>query len=98
MDEITVNGETYRKVTAAPGKRVVLVVDRGWIFAGDLSEQDGRLKLTRALHIINWQRNGFSGLCADPKAAGAKIDKCADVDVPKDCELFRVPVGDSWGL
>ena len=98
-DTIVVNGETYTKTPAPPkGKRVVLVLDRGWIFAGDLDESDGRLRMSRVVHVLSWQSGGFAGLCDDPTKAGAKLSRSRDLDAPADCELFRVPVGDSWGL
>lgn len=98
-NKITVNGVEYSKVAPSNGKRVVLVLDRGWIFAGDLDESTpGRLRLTRVVHVMSWQSGGFSGMCDDPDQCKAKLVPCLDLDAPSDCELFRVPVGDSWGL
>ena len=37
MDTIEVNGEKYQKIRPN-GNRAVVVVDRGWIFAGDLTD------------------------------------------------------------
>lgn len=103
IETINVNGIDYVRADKVPaavpnGKRAVVVVDRGWIFAGDVSEKDGRMRLDRAVHVMSWQSVGFSGLIADPKAAKAVIKRCAPVDMPADAELFRVPVADSWGL
>jgi len=43
---IEINGETYIKKSSAPtGSRIVLVVDKGWIFAGDVTEENGRIYL-----------------------------------------------------
>ena len=43
-EQININGESYTKTAAMPalptGTRNVVVVDRGWIFAGDVT---GRL-------------------------------------------------------
>jgi hypothetical protein len=104
IETIKINGIDYVRADAvsAPlpnGNRVVLVVDRGWIFAGDLTEEDGRIYLDRAVHVLSWQTGGFATLCSDPKAAGAKLTKLSSrVDVPEGAEVFRVPVSDSWGL
>lgn len=101
-DTITVNGVLYTKGEFAPrptGKRAVVVVDRGWIFAGDVTETDGRIKLTRAVWVFSWQTCGFSGVVESPKRAGVDIRKMpTDVDIPADAEVFRVPVADDWGL
>lgn len=103
IETIKVNGIDYVRADKVPaplpsGNRAVVVVDRGWIFAGDVTRKDGRIRLNRAVHVLSWAQNGFAGLCADPKKAGAKLNQCAPVDMPADAELFCVPVGDSWGL
>jgi|SRR6056297_589438 len=99
-ETIEINGVTYAPQQPPPtGKRAVVVVDRGWIFAGDVEDGDGRIRITRAVHVFRWERIGFNGVLADPKAEGVDIRKLEhDVDLPASAEVFRVPVGDSWGL
>lgn len=97
MNEIIVNGVKY--VQASPnGNRAVVVVDRGWIFAGDVTEANGRIKLTRALHVQRWESIGFAGMVENPAKAKAVLKPCADVDMPSDAEIFRCPVSENWGL
>lgn len=100
VQEIVVDGETYVKrsaVCAVPtGPRVILVVDRGWVFAGDLSEENGRIYLDNAMHVFSWS-GGFPLLVSDPKAAKADLRKVSRVDVPERSEVFRVPVDSTWG-
>ena len=103
VETISINGVSYVRADSVPqavpnGNRAVVVVDRGWIFAGDVTRENGRIRLARAVHVLSWAQNGFAGLCADPKKAGAKLNPCADVDMPADAELFCVPVNDKWGL
>jgi hypothetical protein len=102
VQEIVVDGETYVKRSAAQalpkGPRVVLVVDRGWIFAGDLTEENGRIFLDNALHVFKWEVGGFSQCVADPVKAKADLRKLTTrVDVPAASEVFRVPVAADWG-
>ena len=99
-NEIVVNGETYVKATAAPtGNRAVVVVDRGWIFAGDVTEEGGRIYLDRAVWVFRWESVGFASVVADPVGSKADIRKMSTrVDLPSDAELFRLPVSDNWGL
>jgi hypothetical protein len=98
MEEtITVNGREYVAVKP-PSSRSVVVVDRGWIFAGDVSEENGRIKLTRALWIFRWESIGFDGVIADPKSAKVTIKPISDVDLPSGSEVFRIPVCPTWGL
>ena len=77
------------------GNRHVVVVDRGWIFAGDLERTEGRLKLTRALHVFKWDSIGFAKMV---ETAKADLRPIADVDIPADSEIFAIPVNESWGL
>lgn len=97
-ERIVVDGIEYQAVNPNV-KRVVLVVDRGWIFAGDVTEDNGRIYLDRAVWVFRWESVGFAAVVEDPKRAKADIRKLSTrVDVPSDAEIFRMPVDDSWGL
>jgi hypothetical protein len=99
MTKITINGIDYVPADSKPaGNRAVVVVDRGWIFAGDVTRKNGRIALTNALHVFKWDALGFSGMVADPKAAKADLRPVADVDIPEGAEVFSVPVPEGWGL
>ena len=98
MDNVTINGVEYAPVKKTTGTRAVIVVDRGWIFAGDVTRENGRIKLANALHVFTWESLGFSGMIASPKKAKADLRKIADVDIPEGAEVFCVPVPDGWGL
>lgn len=81
-----------------PSNRFVVVVDRGWIFAGDMSETpDGYVKLSLAIHIISWHSVGFSGMILDPNSKNVTLRPVNDVEIPEDSIIFRVPVGKNWG-
>jgi hypothetical protein len=99
--EIVVNGKRYAPVDEKPtGKRAVVVVDRGWIFAGDVTVlKSGYLKLTRAVWVFRWESIGFDGVLKDPKNSKVTLRRLNEpVLVPKDSEVFRVPVHSEWGL
>jgi hypothetical protein len=100
MNSITVNGIEYvAKGQGKPnGNRAVVVVDRGWIFAGDVTEANGRIRLSRAVWVFRWSSIGFTGVIANPKDSNVDIRKSDDVDIPSGAEVFRVPVADDWGL
>ena len=98
MASITVDGIKYVPATPMPGARAVVVVDRGWIFAGDVTRKDGRILLTNALHVFKWESLGFSGMIEDTKKAKADLRPIADVDIPAGAEVFSVAVADGWGL
>lgn len=97
-NEIEIDGVKY--VRSQPsGNRAVVVVDRGWIFAGDVTEKDGRIYLNRAVWVFRWESVGFAAVVADPKKSKADIRPLSNVvDIPRDSEIFRLPVDASWGL
>ena len=98
MDNLIINGIEYAPVKKTSGTRAVVVVDRGWIFAGDVTRENGRIRLSRALHVFKWEATGFAGMIADTKKAKADLRPVADVDIPEGAEVFCVPVHDQWGL
>jgi len=105
LGQITINGISYVRADQVPtmapihGKRAVIVVDRGWMVAGDVLEENGRIKLSRALHIFKFESVGFDGMIKDPKSKKVDLRPLSSgFDIPSDSEIFRVWVDDSWGL
>ena len=97
MQNVVINGVEYAPVgERVTGTRAVVVVDRGWIFAGDVTREGGRIRITRAVWLFRWEKVGFAGVIADPSVAD--IRPIADIDMPAGAEVFFVPVHDSWGL
>lgn len=98
-ETITINDVKYVRADSVSdpivGNRAVVVVDRGWIFAGDVKRENGRIKLSRALHVFKWESIGFAKMV---ETAKADLRKIADVDLPEDAEIFSIPVPESWGL
>jgi hypothetical protein len=92
---ILIDGITY--VPQNPfSDRAVIVVDRGWIFAGDIHEDNGRIYLSNAVWVFKWESCGFAAVIEDPSKAD--IRPIADLDIPTSSEIFRVPVPTGWGL
>jgi len=98
MNTITVNGIEYVPAKKVTDTRAVVVVDRGWIFAGDVTRENGRIYISNALHVFKWEALGFSGMIDNPEAAKADLRPIADVNIPAGAEVFSVPVDDGWGL
>ena len=105
LKEITLDGVKYVRADslaspALPGKRAVIVLDRGWIVAGDVTESDGRIRLTRAVHVRGWSSVGFDGLIASGGRGSSVTVKAMPngFDAPADSEIFRVHVADDWGI
>ena len=93
-NSIEINGEKYIKADAKQGARHVVVVDRGWIFAGNLTRENGRIKLTDALHVFKWESIGFAKMVETEKA---DLRPIKDVDLPELSEIFSIQVSESWG-
>lgn len=103
MNKINVNGIDYvpaDQFQAAPnGNRAVVVVDRGWIFAGDVVRENGRIKLSRAIHVFKWEQIGFDGMIAEPNSKHVTLKPMPNgVDIPEGAEVFCVPVDKNWGI
>ena len=97
METIEVNGIKYVRADSKPaGTRAVVVVDRGWIFAGDVTRENGRIYLSNAVWVFRWESVGFNGVIENPEKAD--IREIADVDIPAHAEVFCVPVKADWGL
>jgi len=97
IDEV----EYVRKDSVSPppvGNRAVMVVDRGWIFAGDVKRENGRIFISRAVHVFRWESIGFDGMIANPKSNKVTLRKISDVEIPEGAEIFCVPVAEDWGL
>lgn len=80
------------------GNRHVVVVDRGWIFAGDVTRRNGRIILTRALHVFRWEEIGFAKVIEEPGSSKVDLRPIADVHIPEGAEIFSIPVAEDWGL
>lgn len=97
---VIINGDIYYKADFLPkpitGTRAIVVVDRGWIFAGDVTRENGRIRLSRALHVFKWESVGFAGIIEHTEKADLR--PISDVDIPEGAEIFCVPVPDNWGL
>lgn len=85
------------------GTRVVAVIDRGWVFAGNIeNHEDGSVTLTDAVWIFCWTGEiGFNKMIEDPTSEHVDVRPMpagADViELPKGSVLFTVPVNDDWG-
>jgi len=93
---VNIDGTEYAPVNRPAGNRAVVVVDRGWIFAGDVEDKNGRVYLTNAVWVFSWNSIGFSGVIEQPE--NADIRPIADLDFPAASEIFRVSVSDGWGI
>ena len=99
MANVIIDGIEYAPVVRATGTRAVVVVDRGWIFAGDVTREGNRIFLDNAVWVFRWESIGFDGVIANPKDKNVTLRKMKNrVEIPAQSEIFSVPVSDDWGV
>jgi len=92
IDEIEyVRKDSVRPVT---GTRKIMVLDRGWIFVGNVTTENGKTTIGRCKNIRYWKSGGFGGLTKS--SAAAVLDDCADIIIDEGSEILAVPVGEDW--
>ncbi len=93
---ITIDGIDYvkegQKIT---GNRHIVVLDRGWIFVGNLEVDGETYKLTNTQNIRKWGKSGFGGMVLDPKKAEVVLDKSGPLEFKS--PIFLVSVPENWG-
>ena len=104
LSTIEINGVTYSPVgsqtTVPTGNRVVCVIDRGWIFAGDVEtdEVTKDLVIHNAIHVFRWESIGFTGVLQNPNNGKVTLKNSPyPVRVPLGSVIFTVPVDENWG-
>ena len=94
IDDVTYVREELVQKTIT-GTRAVIVVNRGWIFAGDVTREDSRIKLSRAVWVFKWDSVGFEGVIENPKSSKVTIKSMPNgVDIPDGAGIFCTPVAD----
>ena len=80
----------------AKGRNIV-VLDRGWIFVGDLTKlDDDSYQLTNCGNIRKWSTGGFGGLTKSKGSSGACVDECNPIRFKAKAMIFCVPVSGDW--
>lgn len=88
--KIELNGETYIKESEAlkkagefkPSPVQIVVLNRGWIAVGNVSESAGKTIIQNASIIRNWgTENGLGELAEKGKLPETILDACPDISV-----------------
>jgi len=88
--------EAAKKCEATKGDRCIVVLDRGFIFAGNLTQDEEWYTLTNVVNVRKWSKSGFGGLVLSAESAGAVLDNCGDIRFKKNALIFIAPVDESW--
>lgn len=96
VSKIKIDDVEYIRADAVhTGNRCVVVVDKGWIFAGDVERKEGRILITNAIHVFKWDSIGFAKMIETEKA---DLRPIYSLNIPEASEIFCVPVHDKWGI
>ena len=104
FETLEINGRLYVAVDSLPpslppGNRAVVVLDSGWIFAGDCTECDGRVVMTNVVQVEKWREIGIHGVLADPQSPKVTLRRIlTPVEFPAGAEIFRFRVAKDWGI
>lgn len=100
MDEIKKAIDVLTAATAncAAGDRHIVVLDRGWVFAGRMSldKETNIYTVTDCLNIRYWKKVGFGGLSQGAKKAEATLDDCVPIKFHARAMIFCVPIPEGW--
>jgi len=89
MKEITINNETYIKKSEIaeyqPSPFQIVVLHRGWIVVGNVSEKEDKTYIQNASVIRKWgTTQGLGELAEKGKTETTILDKCPDVSTETD--------------
>jgi len=97
-DEVRKALDTLAAATAdcKHGDRHICVLDRGWIFVGNLTREDNVCTISNPINVRRWQ-GGFGKITEGAKTAQAVLDKCESV-IRFDASAikFVVPISETW--
>ena len=98
-DEIKQAIDTLQRATAncTAGDRHIVVLDRGWIFVGDLSQDEHDIfTITNCKNVRKWNKGGFGLLSQSATKAEAVLDDCVPIRFEKSARILVVPVAGDW--
>jgi hypothetical protein len=82
--------------TEATGDLNIVVLHRGWIFVGELSEAGDGYRLDSCRNVRKWASGGFGGLSHGAKSSGATLDDAQPMEFPADAMIFCSELPEDW--
>ena len=63
--------------------KMIVVLDRGWVFVGDVASDDRAVEITNALNIRRWGTSkGIGQLASEGKQPNTELDPAGTVRAP----------------
>ena len=88
--------EVLKDAICPTGNRHIVVLDKGFIFVGDLSKEGDTYTLCNCGNIRKWGKGGFGGLTRSRSDSEAIVDDCATIKFTDKSLIFIVPVKENW--
>ena len=74
---IEINGEKYRKIDACGSKKQIVVLQRGWVIVGDVSQNGDYLTIDNAAVVRVWgTTKGLGEIAINGPTSKTKLDPC----------------------
>ena len=101
LKTISINDVEYVRadsVQQKPSKKQIVVLQRGWIVVGDVSEEGEKVTISNCSVIRIWgTKDGLGELAECGPLTNTKLDKCPDVSAHKLSIVLRMNVNeDNW--
>jgi hypothetical protein len=81
----------------ADGELSIVVLHRGWIFAGALTgDATEGYRLDKCMNVRSWANGGFGGLTMGAKSSGAKLDAARAIEFEADAAILIAPLARGW--
>ena len=76
-DIIEIDGNQYRKIDSSDTKKQILVLQRGWVIVGDVSQDGDYLTVVNAAVIRIWgTTKGLGEIAENGPTSKTKLDPC----------------------
>jgi len=99
QNTIEVNGVSYTKadlIETKPTKKQILVLQRGWVVVGDVSQEASTVSVSNCSVIRIWgTSNGLGELAENGPLSETVLDKCPPVQVHELSIVMRMNVNEA---
>lgn len=81
QDVVEINGEKYRKIESS-GSKQILILQRGWVVVGDVSQDGDMLSVHNAAVIRIWGTDkGLGQIAENGPTSKTKLDRCPPLHI-----------------
>ncbi len=90
-----IDGEEYEKVKQ-DGSISLVVLDKGFIFVGELEAVGGEYRLSNCKNVRKWAKGGIGGLSLGAVSSQATMDPHADISFLPSRFVYTCRLEEGW--